>query len=51
MPYDMSGVLRKWGEEKKYSQDETYKGFIFGPFKESALNALCIHEENLKYFN
>lgn len=28
-----------------------YKEFIFGPFKENALNALCNHEENLEYFD
>lgn len=37
--------------EKKYSKDEIYEEFIFGPFKESALNALCIHEENFENFN
>jgi len=36
---------------KKYFPDKTEKGFIFGPFKESALSALCNHEENLEDFN
>lgn len=37
--------------EKKYSKDEIYKEFIFGPLKESALNALCIQEEIFENFN
>lgn len=47
----MGGRLRKWGWGKKYSKDEIYEEFIFGPLKESALNALCIQEENFENFN
>ena len=37
--------------KKTYSYDKIYKEIVFGPFKESALSALCNHEENLEDFN
>lgn len=52
MPDDRNGMLRKRGRGKNpNSRDRISKGFIFGPFKVSALNALWNHEENLEYFN